>query len=196
MERRTRRRGSKTRQLIAAALDWAEVAVSSAFIVLFVFTFLFNRLRVDGRSMEDTLYDGDRILITDLMFYQPERGDVVICSSEALDKLIVKRIVALGGQTVTVDYIAGIVSVDGIPLEEPYLKYHALDDMGNYDMAYYDADREVYEYEVPEGYVFVMGDNRDHSNDSRAFGAVAEEDIVGKAVFRYYSQRARIGKIE
>ena len=194
MARKKRKKNSKARQLLGAVLDWAEVVVGSVFTVLLVFTFVFNRIQVEGSSMENTLFDGDEIVIMGL-FYEPEQGDVVICNSKALDKLIVKRVIALGGQTVTVDYIAGTVSVDGAVLGEPYMKYNALNDTGNYDMAYYDAEREVYEYEVPDGYVFVMGDNRDHSTDSRAFGAVAEEDIIGKAVFRFYSQRARIGKI-
>lgn len=181
--------------MLGAVLDWAEVVVGSVFTVLLVFTFLLNRIQVEGSSMENTLFDGDEIIITGL-FYEPEQGDVVICNSKALGKLIVKRIIAVGGQTVTVDYIAGLVYVDGVALNEPYTKYHALNDMGNYDMEYYDAKREVFEYEVPEGYVFIMGDNRDHSTDSRSFGMVDKKDIVGKAVFRFYSERARIGKIK
>lgn len=186
---------SKARRVVGAVLDWAEVVIGSVFTVLLVFTFLFNRIQVEGSSMEDTLFNDDEILIMGL-FYEPEQGDVVICNSETLGKLIVKRVIALGGQRVTVDYIAGQVSVDGTVLYEPYLKYHALDDMGNYDMTYYDAEREVFEYEVPDGYVFVMGDNRNHSSDSRSFGMLAEEDIVGKAVFRFYSERGKIGRIK
>ncbi|MBQ8967647.1 signal peptidase I [Ruminococcus sp.] len=175
-------------------LDWAEVIVGSALAILLLFTFVFNRLRVKGNSMEDTLFDGDRIIIRSL-FYEPAAGDIVVCRSELLGELIVKRVIALGGQTVTIDYAAGTVSVDGKVLDEPYLKYHALDDMGSYDMTYYDPEREVFEYNVPAGSVFLLGDNRDRSNDSRAFGCVSEDDIIGKAIFRFRSDRARIGKI-
>ena len=182
------------RRSFAALLDWAEVFVGSALTVLLIFTFVVNKLRVDGGSMEDTLYNNDRLIVFG-MFYEPEQGDIVVCDSSALDKLIVKRVIAVGGQSVTVDYIAGTVAVDGCIIDEPYLKYHALNDVGGFDMSFYDTEKEVYEYQVPEGYVFLMGDNRDHSKDSRAIGAVSEDEIVGKAIFRFYSERARIGAL-
>jgi signal peptidase I len=175
-------------------LEWAAVMIKAMLVVILVMTLVFCRVRVDGASMEDTLFDGDRLLVSWLM-YQPEDGDIVICDSKALGKLIVKRVIAVGGQKVTVDYNAGTVAVDGEIKDEPYLKYHALDDMGGYDMEYYDPERGVFEYDVPEGEVFLMGDNRDHSTDSRYFGCVQENDIIGKAVFRFYSNEARIGTV-
>lgn len=178
--------------IIGTVLDWALVIVNSVFVVLLVSTLVFSRVLVDGESMENTLYDGDKLVISWFM-YKPEQGDIVICDSEALGKLIVKRVIASGGQKVIVDYEAGKVFVDGEALDEPYLKYHALDDMGGYDMDNYDPDRGVFEYDVPEGEVFIMGDNRDHSSDSRVFGCVPEDDIIGKAVFRFYSREAGIG---
>ena len=185
---------NKLKKALPAVLDWAEVFIGSAFTVLLVFTFVLHRLRVEGGSMEDTLYNNDQLAVFGIL-YEPEQGDIVVCDSKSLDKLIVKRVIAVGGQSVTVDYIAGTVSVDGVMLDEPYLKYHAMNDMGVYDMTCYDPEKEVYEYNVPDGYVFLMGDNRDHSKDSRVFGAVSEDEIVGKAVFRFYSERARIGTI-
>jgi signal peptidase I len=142
--------------------------------------------------MENTLFDGDRLVIS-WFLYKPEQGDIVICDSKELGKLIVKRVIAVGGQKVTVDYNAGTVSVDGEVLDEPYLKYHALDYMGGYDMGYYVPVRDVFEYDVPEGEVFLMGDNRDHSSDSRLFGSVSENYIIGKAVYRYRSSEAKTG---
>ena len=183
------------RQRICNLLDWAEIFISSAFVILLVFTFVFNSLRVDGSSMEDTLFDNDQLLVTGL-FYEPKQGDIVVCKSSTPGKLIVKRVIAVGGQTVTIDYNAAAVSVDGVVLEEPYLKYHALDDMGVYDVRYYDSDRRLYEYEVPEESVFLMGDNRDRSKDSRSFGTVSEDELIGKVIFRFYSERARIGPIK
>lgn len=173
-------------------LEWALVIVNSVTAVLIATTLFFSRVGVEGESMENTLFDGDKLVISWFM-YQPENGDIVICDSKALGKLIVKRVIAVGGQKVTVDYNAGTVSVDGEVLDEPYTKYHALDYMGGYDMAYYDPERDVYEYDVPEGEVFLLGDNRDHSSDSRSFGAVPEDDIIGKAVYRFRSSEAKTG---
>ena len=173
-------------------LEWALVVVNSIAAVLIATTLFFSRVSVDGESMENTLFDGDKLVIS-WFLYQPQNGDIVICDSKALGKLIVKRVIAVGGQKVTVDYKSGTVAVDGEVIDEPYLKYHALDDMGGYDMTYYDPEREVFEYDVPEGEVFLMGDNRDHSSDSRVFGAVSENDIIGKAVYRFHSDEAKTG---
>ncbi|MCR5539991.1 MAG: signal peptidase I [Ruminococcus sp.] len=173
-------------------LEWALVIVNSVTAVLIATTLFFSRVGVEGESMENTLFDGDRLVIS-WFLYKPEQGDIVICDSKELGKLIVKRVIAVGGQKVTVDYNAGTVSVDGEVLDEPYLKYHALDYMGGYNMDYYVPVRDVFEYDVPEGEVFLMGDNRDHSSDSRLFGAVSEDDIIGKAVYRFRSSEAKTG---
>ena len=176
-------------------LELAGGFIGAVFAVMFVFTFAVNLVRVDGISMEDTLFDNDRLIIRSL-FYKPKNGDIVVCSSDALGELIIKRVIALGGQHVMIDYEAGTVSVDGEICDEPFLKYHALNDSDNFDKTFYKPEKGVYEYDVPEGYVFLMGDNRDHSNDSRRFGAVSENAVIGKAVFRFYSERAKTGKIK
>ena len=176
-------------------LDRLTAFVNAVLAVMLVYSFLLDPVRVDGISMEDTLFDNDRLIIRTL-FYKPARGDVVVCRSDMLGELIIKRVIALGGQRVTIDYEEGVVTVDGEAITEPYVKYHSFDDNGSFDMKYYDPERGVYEYEVPAGSVFLMGDNRNHSNDSRKFGAVSESDVVGKAVFRFYSERAKTGKIK
>ena len=164
----------KTISFADSVLEWALVIVNSMTAVLIATTLVFSRVGVDGESMENTLFDGDRLVIS-WFLYKPEQGDIVICDSKELGKLIVKRVIAVGGQKVTVDYNAG------------------LDYMGGYDMGYYVPERDVYEYDVPEGEVFLMGDNRDHSSDSRLFGSVSENYIIGKAVYRYRSSEAKTG---
>ena len=190
----TQRINKRSMLVVSALLDWAEVLVGSVFAVIFILTFVFNTATVSGSSMENTLYNGDRLLLG-VIGYSPKSGDIVVIDSDELDEYIVKRIIGLSGQTVTIDYIAGTVSVDGEVVYEPYLKDGLLDDTGNFDRGDYDTDRQVYEYSVPEGKIFVMGDNRDRSNDSRSFGAVDADDIVGKVIFRTYSERGHIGPV-
>ncbi len=186
---------SRVREHSRDILDSASGFLTAVLAVLLVFTFLVNGVRVDGVSMEDTLYDRDRLLSVGL-FYHPKEGDIVICDSTALDKLIVKRVIAVEGQIVTINYNTHTVAVDGKVIKEDYIKYHALNNMCRYDMDYYDDNRKLFEYIVPENCVFLMGDNRDHSQDSRAFGMVKEDEIIGKVIWRFHSQRAKIGKVK
>ena len=122
-------------------LEWALVIVNSVTAVLIATTLFFSRVGVVGESMENTLFDGDRLVIS-WFLYKPEQGDIVICDSKELGKLIVKRVIAVGGQKVTLDYNAGTVSVDGEVLDEPYLKYHALEN--------YIIGKAVYRYRSSE----------------------------------------------
>ena len=94
-----------------------ESILLSVFVVLLVFTYLFRLSDVSGPSMEPTLTEKDRVVISPL-FYTPEQNDIIIVNSSKLDKLIVKRVVALEGQSVDIDFEKGIVSVDGEPLDE------------------------------------------------------------------------------
>ena len=137
---------------------------------------LFRSIAVDGSSMYPTLHDGD-MLFLQCVGYTAEQGDVVVLTKEfgSVTTPIVKRIIATGGQTVEIDYEEGLVYVDGEALNEPYI---------NGTMLYPASPYETITYaEVPEGHVFVMGDNRNASSDSRDYrlGVVDERYILGRA---------------
>jgi len=181
-----------------------ESILLSVFVVLLVFTYLFRLSDVSGPSMEPTLVEKDRVVISPL-FYTPEQNDIIIVDSSKLDKLIVKRVVALEGQSVDIDFEKGIVSVDGEPLDEqlyivgengekPELKAdHFVNTLTTYDMGAF----ESYPVTVPQGCVFVLGDNRNRSKDSKhiELGFVPEEEIVGKVIFRI-SPLSKFGTVD
>lgn len=183
-----KRRGSPA---LDALLEWLETIITSVLVFIAAITFLFSFTVVKGASMENTLYDGDRLFVTKL--YSLERNDIVIINSEALGEPIVKRVIALGGQQVVIDYSEGSVLVDGELMHEPFVKNDSLHETDRFNKAYLSASGKLYVYDVPEGCVFVMGDNRDASADSRSFGFVNDSEIVGKALFRFYSRKTGIG---
>ena len=132
---------------------------------------------VDGPSMERTLLNGDYMLLVSNMFYkEPKHGDVVVVSKKAYDngKPIVKRVIATEGQTVDIDFNEGVVYVDGVALDEPYTKTLTTLKEGT-----------VFPLVVEEGKVFVMGDNRNNSKDSRStqIGQVDKREVLGKVAF-------------
>lgn len=151
---------------------WLQAAVTALVAMILVFTFVVRVVGVSGASMVPTLHDRDMMLVRSLL-YTPKQGDVVVLTKEfdAADGPIVKRIVAVGGQTVDIDYASNTVYVDGKALDEPYINEYM-------QPPYYPNLTHV---EVPEGSVFVLGDNRNHSADSRdvTLGAVDERYIIG-----------------
>lgn len=179
--------------LFDSMLDMFEAVLLAVLVVVLCTTFLFRLSRVSGISMEDSFFDKD-ILVVFSAFYEPERNDVIVAYSTVLDEDVVKRVIGVGGDIVVIDYNNGTVSVDGDVLDEDYIKYGALDDVGGFDGSFYDVSSGKYVYEVPEGSVFVLGDNRNHSADSRSIGFIDEKDIKGKVVFRLWSERAKAGK--
>ncbi len=156
--------------------EWTQALVGSVLTVVLVFTFLIRLIGVDGHSMVPTLQNGDRLLVlSSLLDSDYEYGDIVVLREESfLEEPIVKRVIATEGQTVDIDFEAGVVYVDGEALDEPYIN----------EPTYMEEGTE-FPLTVPEGCIFVMGDNRNHSSDSRdsRLGTVDTRCVLGKAVF-------------
>ena len=167
---------------INEVLEWLESFVFAVFVVILIFIFIFRNVVVDGPSMNPTLSDGDRLIIYHLN-YTPERADIVVVNSVGLNKTIIKRCIGIGGDTVRINYSEGTVEVNGEVLEEDYIN-EEMTVLSGFDTQYLNND--VFEYKVPEGKLFVMGDNRNHSTDSRSYavGFIDESDVLGKAIFR------------
>ena len=158
------------------AYEWVQTLVCSVLAVVLVFTFAVRGFRVDGQSMRETLQDGDMLLILNdhlCRGYQP--GDIVVLRKASFrdGKPLVKRVIALAGQTVDIDFGAGIVYVDGEALEEDYIREPTWTPEG--------LDFPI---TVPEGHIFVLGDNRNNSSDSRHkdLGPIDLRMVMGKAV--------------
>ena len=145
--------------------------------VLLVFSILFRVVIVSGPSMKNTLIDGDWLLLMGNVLYRnPEQGDVIVACKEAYENgtPIVKRVIATEGQVVDIDFVTGTVKVDGKVLHEPYI------------LTPTDRDEGVkFPLTVPEGCLFVLGDNRGESKDSRSpeIGLIDEREVLGKAIF-------------
>ncbi len=178
------------RKFISDFMDILETVLVSVFVVILTFTYVLCIAEVDGDSMLPTLMTEERLLVNRLDHHY-ETGDVLILNSihsatfdaegnvttgEGIGKEIVKRLIAQSGQEVNIDFAAGIVYVDGEALEEPYTSTLTNRDEGAF----------TYPLIVPDGYVFVLGDNRSISKDSRHpdVGFIAVDDIVGSVLLR------------
>lgn len=143
-----------------------------------IFTFVIRDANVVGNSMLDTLHSDDKILMTNFM-YKPKCGDIVAINAEnQIEKRIIKRVIATEGQTLVVDYNKNAVYVDGIQIDEPYVS----------SITGEPSNPSQIPYVIPEGYIFVMGDNRVISLDSRdkSIGLISVDDVIGKAQFIVY----------
>ena len=177
--------------------DWVEILVHAILTVVLCFSFLFRIATIDGESMTNTLQNGEKVIITNLA-YEPKAGDIVVISrnrensvytANVGNKPIIKRIIATEGQTVDIDFEKGVVYVDGVALEEGYTRTPT--------NLKYDIDFPV---RVDEGCVFVLGDNRNNSLDSRSsqigdYGMIDTRYILGHAVCRIFPFD-KIGKID
>lgn len=176
-------------------LDLLETIAFSCFIVILMFTFLFRIACVYGQSMQNTLFENDRLVVSH-MFYKAKAGDIVVANSDVLDETIVKRVIGISGQKIVIDDKLGKVTVDGKVTDESYLKNSGSFDKIRFDEKDYNSKNNDYEYTVPKGYVFLMGDNRDGSTDSRVIGCVSEKEIMGRVVFRLYSDEEGMGIVK
>ena len=149
------------------------VLVTMMGVFVLLFTFVVRVIVVSGPSMQNTLFGGDLILVWSLG-YTPEQGDVVVLTQESYQEdSIVKRVIAVAGQQVDIDYDTGTVQVDGRVLDEPYIKE---------EMLLPSWGEGINHVVVPEGCIFVMGDNRNHSADSRYpdIGIVDTRCVIGR----------------
>ena len=162
--------------------EWLQMFLGCVVAAVVLFNCVARLTRVDGESMNHTLQDGEIMLIWSLG-YTPAQGDIVVLNKTPVllhgwpgPRAIVKRVIATGGQTVDIDYSTGTVYVDGQPLVEPYLPEEMYQS--------YAVTMQQTHWEVPEGSIFVMGDNRNHSTDSRdiQLGPIDTDYILGRAV--------------
>jgi len=187
---------SEGRSSLANLYEILEMLATVTLVVMLCFAFLGRLNIVDGHSMDVTLAHGEYLLVSDL-FYTPEPGDIVVVhdiTADPYDTPIVKRVIATGGQTVEINFNSWTLKVDGVEVEEPY-RYlnvgyatlgaeYGIDGLGRFSVT------------VPEGEVFVMGDNRNESADSRQseIGTIDTRCIVGRAYFRLFPL-AKLGKL-
>ena len=160
------------------AYDWIQSLISALLICVLVFVFVLRIMDVHGTSMFPTLNNGDKVMVSGL-FYEPARGDIVVFKKDSYDdnKALVKRVIAVAGDVVNIDFENGIVYVNGEPTEEDYIEVLTttkLDFIGPQT--------------VPENCLFVMGDNRNASTDSRdkRIGMVDKRLVVGKVLMVIY----------
>jgi len=171
--------------------DFIELFVFTLLAVIIITSFFVRHSIVEGDSMLDTLHDGEALIISDL-FYEPDYLDIVVCEdySTVLKKPIIKRVIALEGDKVRITKDA--IYVNGEKLDEPYV---FIDEYGyEYDTFPTNAfigypnlkyvPEKFFEFDVPEDKVFVMGDHRNRSTDSREIGAVEVDSILGRVIFR------------
>ena len=175
----------RQRERNVLVLEWFDALVFSLTLVLLILLFVVRTVNVDGQSMVPTLQNGDQLIAYSL-FYEPERGDVVVVDGyTSFGQPLVKRVIAVGGDEVDINFENGEVAVNGALLQEDYIS---------------DLTQQQYDIRfpvtVPEGCVFLMGDNRPYSIDSRHsdIGFIDKRDLLGKVIFRLLPLRS-IGSI-
>lgn len=172
-------KASEEKRTISQKLvDLVSIFASSIIAIMLLFTFVFRVVGVSGPSMMNTLIDGDWLLVS-AFITEPERGDIVIITQPNSfgNEPIVKRVIAVGGDTIDIDFATATVKVNGEAINEPYLGSPTTNDEFAWE----------YPLTLKEGQVFVMGDNRQHSTDSRSndIGLIEEKYILGQVMVRF-----------
>ena len=189
-KKRVRENGSRR---VDGLFDFIELFVFTLAAVLIITSFVVRHSVVEGDSMLGTLHSGETLIISDL-FYEPRVGDIVVVDdhSTALKKPIIKRVIAVGGDTVRVTKVG--IAVNGVLLDEPYVYTDGLAyTYSVYPSEAYSSNETLtvevgvyYEFVVPEGELFVLGDHRNMSTDSRDIGTVDVDAVVGRVLLRVF----------
>ena len=172
--------------------EWIELLILSACFVIILFTFVLRPARVVGDSMIDTLHEGETLIISNF-FYTPKQGDIVVfqVSPDKYTDPIVKRVIATENQVVDIDFNTWTLKVDGVVVDESsYLYLNGFDATSS-------GSRVNFPFTVPEGCIFVLGDNRNNSLDSRSarIGPVDVRSVLGKVVLRI-SPISKVGVVK
>lgn len=188
---------SRRAKIFSDIFDCVETFCYALVLMVVLFLFVFRYVSVDGTSMFQTLKDEDKLIISNL-FYTPETGDIVVLTANNVEnpilgksKPIIKRVIATEGQEVTIDFNNWEVSVDGVLLDESYV--YRSDNVSPMKSDFYTTkimkatgteEQNVVTFTVDKNKVFVMGDNRNGSTDSRALGQIGTEEIIGRVLLR------------
>ena len=162
----------KSFNIFKEIFEWVQSIAVALVLALIINQFLFAMVQVEGSSMLPTLETKERLVITKL-FYKPKAKDIVVVESDDLQKYIIKRVIAVPGDVVDYDAQNFRITINGEAIDEPYILEEA-----------YGGGAVNYPVTVPEDHVFVMGDNRNNSNDSRNLGMISYDDVVGRAALR------------
>ncbi|SET44593.1 signal peptidase I [Paenibacillus sp. NFR01] len=175
--------GKRPKKQKNEALEWIKAIVIALVLVILIRWLLFKPFIVDGPSMQPNFHTGERVIVNEILydFRAPHKGEVIVFHVPSEGRDFIKRVIAVAGDTVKVE--GDVVTVNGEPIDEPYIK-DAVDAAHNNNALYNNKDfpnEDFPDGTVPEGHIFVMGDNRSDSTDSRMIGYVPLSDIVGRA---------------